>query len=207
MGQLVGGLYLGKRAAIYAERDSQWLILAICGEMEQPTFQKGVAIHAERVSHMQKGDNLNTTKDDSIRDSKNKIVLLNLFVTSTFCLPQKCFLYPIRIFFLNLGHSTSNRRQVLQGFLQYLLCFPKNKNHVYFILFLFPTPYEVREMLNIEEEKIKQISFGLVEIGQIFSFALFGEYAIDKQNLFWFKRGVGERLPQFVFVFLLLISC
>ena len=120
-------------------------------------------------------------------------------------MPQKCFLYTIRIFFLNLGHSTSNRRQVLQGFLQYLLCFPKNKNHVYFILFLFPTPYEVREMLNIEEEKIKQISFGLVEIGQIFSFALFGEYAIDKRNVFWFKRGVGERLPQFVFVFLLLI--
>ena len=70
-----------ERAAIYAERGSQWLILAICGEMEQPTFQKGVAIHVERVSHMQKGDNLNTTKDDSIRDSKNKIVLLNLFVT------------------------------------------------------------------------------------------------------------------------------
>ena len=62
-------------------------------------------------------------------------------------------------------------------------------------------------MLNIEEEKIKQISFGLVEIRQIFSFALFGEYAIDKRNLFWFQRGVGERLPQFVFVFLLLISC
>ena len=43
-----------ERAAIYAERGSQWLILAICGEMEQPTFQKGVAVHAERVSHMLK---------------------------------------------------------------------------------------------------------------------------------------------------------
>ena len=130
--KLFGEPYAGKRLALYVRRGQPYMQkgISVCGERgsqivrkEKPCMRKGLAIRRN-------GDMSNSTHYDySISHSKHKNVLqIVTFVTSTFCLPQKYFLNVIRIFFLNLEHSTSNRRQVLKGFLQYLLCFPNNKN-------------------------------------------------------------------------------